>query len=135
MTTKIFVNLPVKDLDRAVAFYTQVGYSFNPRFTDQNATCMIVSDDIYVMLLVEPFFQGFTNKPICDAHKATEVLLCVSADNRAAVDALVGKAIAAGANAPNEAKDYGFMYQRDYEDLDGHIWSVMYMDPDAPGAP
>lgn len=135
MTTKIFVNLPVKDLDRAVAFYTQVGYSFNPRFTDQNATCMIVADDIYVMLLVEPFFQGFTNKPICDAHKATEVLLCVSADNRAAVDALVDKAIAAGANAPNEAKDYGFMYQRDYEDLDGHIWSVMYMDPDAPGAP
>ncbi|RNF82058.1 VOC family protein [Montanilutibacter psychrotolerans] len=135
MTTKIFVNLPVKDLDRAVAFYTQLGYSFNPRFTDQNATCMIVSDDIYVMLLVEPFFQGFTNKPISDAHKATEVLLCVSAESRAAVDALVDKAIAAGANSPNEAKDYGFMYQRGYEDLDGHVWEVMHMDPDAAGAP
>jgi predicted lactoylglutathione lyase len=130
MATKIFVNLPVQDLDRSVAFYTKLGYSFNAKFTDENATCMIVSDDIYVMLLVKPFFQTFVSKPIGDASKNVLAILSVNAEDRAGVDALVEKAIAAGAKSP-EPKDYGFMYQRGYEDPDGHQWEVFYMDPDA----
>jgi predicted lactoylglutathione lyase len=135
MHNQIFVNLPVKDLDRSVAFFKQLGYSFNPRFTDENATCMILGDSCFVMLLVEPFFQGFTPKAIADAHKTTETIIAVPLDNRAAVDALVDKALAAGATAYSEPKDYGFMYQRSYQDLDGHLWEVVYMDMDAPGAP
>ncbi len=130
MTTQIFVNLPVKNLERSVAFFTALGYRFNPQFTDENATCMIVDEDhIYVMLLVEKFFSTFTPKPIADATKSTEVLLCLSCDSRAAVDALVKKALAAGGSTPNEAKDHGFMYQHGFQDLDGHLWELMWMDP------
>ncbi|WP_440224607.1 VOC family protein [Dokdonella sp. MW10] len=136
MTTRIFVNLPVKDLKRSVAFYTALGYTFNPQFTDENATCMIVADNIFVMLLVESFFQTFTPKPIADAKKTTEVLVCVSAESREAIDALVAKAVAAGAATPNPAKDYGFMYQHGYEDPDGHMWELAFMaDPSAVGSP
>ncbi|MQA03995.1 MAG: glyoxalase/bleomycin resistance/extradiol dioxygenase family protein [Streptosporangiales bacterium] len=131
MPTKIFVNLPVKDLDKSVDFFTKLGYTFDQNFTDENATCMVVADDIYVMLLVEPFFQTFTKKPVADATSTTEVLLGLSADSRQQVDDLVDKALAAGAAEANEANDQGFMYGRSFADLDGHIWEVMWMDMSA----
>ncbi|MES2073841.1 MAG: VOC family protein [Pseudomonadota bacterium] len=133
MSTQIFVNLPVKDLNKSVEFFTHLGYKFNPQFTDENATCMIVSESIYVMLLVEKFFKTFTKKDICDSSKSTEVLVCLSCDSRAQVDEMVAKAAAAGGTVPGEPKDYGFMYGHGYEDLDGHIWELMYMDPNAAG--
>ncbi|RYU90631.1 glyoxalase/bleomycin resistance/extradiol dioxygenase family protein [Mucilaginibacter terrigena] len=129
MTTQIFVNLPVKDLDKSVAFFTKLGYTFNPQFTDENATCMIISDTIYVMLLVEPFFQSFTNKDIVDTSKAQECTICLSAESKDAVNEIVDKAEAAGARIPKPATDYGFMYQHSYEDLDGHHWEFAWMDP------
>lgn len=128
MNRQIYVNLPVKDLERSKAFFGTLGFGFNPQFSDQNAACMIVSPDIYVMLLVEPFFQTFTSKPITDARSVTEVLLCLSCDSRAEVDGLAAKAKAAGAGWPNEPKDYGFMYQHGFEDLDGHLWELAYME-------
>ena len=131
MPTQIYVNLPVKDLDKSITFFTQLSYKFNPQFTNDNATCMIVGEGIFVMLLVEKFFQTFTPKPICDANKSTEVLLCLSCDSRDAVDALVRKAVAAGASTPNPPKDDGFMYGHGYQDLDGHLWELMYMDMSA----
>jgi predicted lactoylglutathione lyase len=132
MATQIFVNLPVKDLKRSVAFFTALGYTFNPQFTDENATCMIVSPDhIHVMLLVEKFFQTFTTKTIVDAKTSTEVLLCLSCESRAQVDEMVAKAVAAGGTTPTPAKDHGFMYQHAYQDLDGHVWELVYMEPGA----
>ena len=128
MATQIYVNLPVKNLDKSVKFFTALGYKFNPQFTDEKATCMIVSDDIFVMLLVESFFKTFTPKPICDATKSTEVLLCLSSESRAKVDEMVSKAVAAGATTPNKPVDHGFMYQHGFQDLDGHLWEIMYMD-------
>lgn len=133
---QIFVNLPVKDLERSKAFFGRLGYGFNPQFTDQNAACMVVSEEIYVMLLVERFFQTFTKKPVADARQSTEVLVCLSCENRAEVDALVAKALAAGGTAPNAPQDHGFMYGHGFEDPDGHIWELVYMDPNAaPPAP
>jgi predicted lactoylglutathione lyase len=129
MATNIFVNLPVKNLGKSVEFFTSLGYTFNPKFTDDTATCMIVSDTIFVMLLTEPKFKSFTPKQICDAHKETEVLLCLSAESRAAVDAMVAKAVAAGGSTYKEPQDYGFMYGHGYQDLDGHIWEIAWMDP------
>ncbi|KAB7731140.1 glyoxalase/bleomycin resistance/extradiol dioxygenase family protein [Rudanella paleaurantiibacter] len=128
MATQIFVNLPVRSLDRSVAFFTQLGYTFNPQFTDEKATCMVISDTIYVMLLVEPFFCSFTKKSIADTTQTAEVIVSLSADSREAVDAIVDKAVAAGANTPVPAQDHGFMYERSFEDLDGHSWSYVYMD-------
>ncbi len=128
MSTKIFVNLPVKDLKRSVAFFTSLGYTFNPQFTNDKATCMIISEDIYAMLLVEPFFQSFSKKEICDTSKSIESIICLSADSREKVDELVNKALEAGAISPNPPQDQGFMYGRSYQDLDGHLWEVMYMD-------
>ena len=125
--SQIFVNLPVKDLKRAVDFYTKLGYTFNPQFTDENATCMIVGGNLFVMLLVEKFFSSFTSKAIADTSKATEVLTCVSCDNRAQVDELVAKARAAGGKVPRQAQDHGFMYSHGYEDLDGHTWELVHM--------
>lgn len=129
MGTKIFVNLPVKDLDRAVRFFTEVGYTFNRQFTDENATCMVIGEDIYAMLLVEPFFRTFTQKDIADASRTTEVIVCLSAESREQVDAIVDRAFAAGASPASETNDQGFMYGRSYQDLDGHIWEVMWLDP------
>ncbi|NCT89144.1 VOC family protein [Stenotrophomonas acidaminiphila] len=128
----IFVNLPVRDLEASRTFFGALGYTFNPQFTNQDAACMVISDSIFVMLLVEPFFQGFTPRPLCDARSHTEVITCLSAPSRAAVDALVDKALAAGASEPMPARDYGFMYQRGFQDLDGHLWEIAYMDG-APG--
>jgi len=131
MATKIFVNLPVKNLKKSIEFFTKLGYQFNPQFTDETATCMIVGDDIFVMLLTEAKFKEFTPKPICDATKSTEVLVCLSCESREAVSDLVRKAVAAGGTIHAESKDYGFMFQHGYQDLDGHIWELIYMDPAA----
>jgi len=125
--SQIFVNLPVKDLKRAVDFYTKLGYSFNPQFTDENATCMIVGENLFVMLLVEKFFGSFINKAITDTSKSTEVLTCVSCENKAQVDELVAKARSAGGKVPRQPQDHGFMYSHGYEDLDGHTWELVYM--------
>ncbi|OEU97321.1 MULTISPECIES: VOC family protein [Streptomyces] len=131
MSRKIFVNLPVKDLDRSVEFFTACGFSFNPQFTDENATCMVVSDDIFVMLLVEPFFTSFSQREIPDTARTSEVLVCLSADSRADVDTLVDSALAAGAAAHGDPMEQGPMYGRSFTDPDGHIWEVMWMDPAA----
>jgi predicted lactoylglutathione lyase len=131
MATKIFVNLPVKDLNKSVDFFTKMGYTFNPQFTNENATCMIISEEIYTMLLVEPFFKTFTKKEICDTGKSIEAIIALSADSRTEVDELVNKAIAAGGTEPKEAQDMGFMYSRMFEDLDGHVWEIFYMDMSA----
>lgn len=131
MATQIFLNLPVKDLNKSVEFFTKLGYTFNAQFTDENATCMIISEDIYVMLLVETFFQGFTKKEIADTSKVSEVIICLSAENREDVDELVRKAVAAGATTIEEADDQGFMYSHGYQDLDGHLWNIVYMKPTA----
>jgi predicted lactoylglutathione lyase len=131
MHTQIFVNLPVKNLDQSIEFFTQLGYEFNPQFTDETATCMIISDDIFVMLLTEDKFRIFTPKAICDATKSTEVLICLSCESRADVDAMVKKAVDAGGTTYNEPQDHGFMYAHGYQDLDGHIWELVYMEPGA----
>jgi predicted lactoylglutathione lyase len=131
MSTKIFVNLPVKDLDRSVDFFTRLGYSFNPMFTDETATCMIISDDIYVMLLTEEKFRDFTPKAICDTSRYTEVLVALTAESREAIDETVRQAVAAGGSTYNEPQDHGFMYQHGFQDPDGHIWELVYMEPSA----
>lgn len=131
MATKIFVNLPVKDLQKSIQFFTQLGYTFNPQFTDETATCMIIAEDIYAMLLTHAKFQEFTPKAICDATKSTEVLVCLSCENRQQVEDMVRKAVAAGGTTHAASKDYGFMYQHGFQDLDGHIWELIYMEPGA----
>ncbi len=131
MASKMFVNLPVKDLKKSVDFFTHLGYKFNPQFTNENATCMIISEENYAMLLVESFFSTFTPKPISDAKKSTESLIALSFDSKEEVIEIVKKAVEAGAKTLTEPKDMGFMYQHGYEDLDGHMWEVFYMDPKA----
>lgn len=128
MNQQIYVNLPVRDLPRSKAFFTALGYSFNPQFTNEQGACMVISEHIYVMLLTEPFCQTFTHKPLADARKSTEVLLCLSCKSRDEVDAQVAKARAAGGSVPRSAVDHGFMYQHGFEDPDGHIWELTYMD-------
>ncbi|WP_077002314.1 VOC family protein [Variovorax sp. KK3] len=131
MATKIFVNLPVKNVEKAKAFYAALGYANDARFTNETAASMVISEEIYVMLLAEDFFKTFTPKAIADASKSTEVLLCLSCESRAEVEAQVAKALAAGGSTPNEAKDHGFMYQHGFQDLDGHMWELAYMDMSA----
>jgi uncharacterized protein len=131
MSTKIFVNLPVKNLDKSIEFFTKLGYSFNSQFTDKTAACMVISDDIYAMLLTYEKFKGFTPKEIADATKSTEVLVALSLENRGQVDEIVRKAVAAGGSTYNEPQDHGFMYAHGFQDLDGHIWEVFFMDPSA----
>lgn len=128
MPRKIFINLPVKDLTRSIDFYTKLGFKFDPKYTDEKATCMIIANDIFVMLLVEEFFGNFTKKEISDAKKSTEVLVCISAESKKEVDEMVNKAVEAGGRIPREPQDHGFMYGQSFEDLDGHIWEVMYME-------
>jgi predicted lactoylglutathione lyase len=131
MGTKIFVNLPVKDLQRSIKFFTELGFTFNPQFTDATATCMVVSEYIFVMLLTEAKFKTFTPKAICDATKTTEVLLCLSRDSRSDVDAMVRNAVSAGGATYNQPQDHGFMYAHGFQDPDGHIWELVYMEPSA----
>ncbi len=127
MSTKIFVNLPVKNLQRSVNFFRELGFRFDPQFTDEKATCMLVGENIFVMLLTEPFFSTFTRKPVADAHTSTEVIISLSADDRAMVDDMVRKAVKAGGYAPADSQDHGYMYQHGFQDLDGHLWEVLYM--------
>ena len=129
MAAKIFVNLPVKNLNNSVEFFTQLGFTFSPQFTDETATCMIVAEDIYVMLLTEEKFKTFIPKKLCDATKSTEVVVCLSCESRAEVDEMVRKAIAAGGTTYNDAQDYGFMYGHGFQDLDGHIWELIFIEP------
>lgn len=131
MARQIFVNLAVKDLDKSVAFFTALGFSFNPQFNNESAACMIVSDSIYVMLLVETFFKTFTDKDICDTRTSNEVLNCLQLESREEVDSLVAKAVAAGGTAPRPAQDHGFMYGHGFEDVDGHVWELVHMVPDS----
>jgi hypothetical protein len=131
MATMIFVNLPVKDLERSMAFFAGLGYAFNAQFTDDTAACMVISDQIHAMLLTEAKFRDFTRKEIADATKTTEVLICLSAESRQGVDALVDKALALGGTEARDPMDYGFMYARSFNDPDGHIWEIAYMDPSA----
>lgn len=128
MATQIFVNLPVQDLNRSVDFFTKMGFSFNPQFTDENATCMIVSDTIFVMLLREEFYKTFTKKALTDAKTSSEVIVSLSADSRAEVDEQLRKALDAGATTPNEPIEMEGMYGRSFDDPDGHHWEYMYMD-------
>jgi uncharacterized protein len=131
MSRQIFVNLPIKNMERTKAFFGALGFSFNPQFTNEQGACMVIAENIYAMLLVEPFFQTFTKKPVADATRSTEVLVALSCENRAEVDDLVRKALAAGGTAPNPPQDHGFMYAHGFTDLDGHVWELVYMDPNA----
>lgn len=134
MATQIYVNLPVKDLKRSVDFFTALGFSFNPDYTDENATCMIINDNAFVMLLVENFFKTFTSKEVADASGAAEAIMAFSVDSREAVDETVRKALDAGGTPSQEVQDYGFMYNHSFQDLDGHLWEVLWMDPAGPPA-
>lgn len=128
MAQLIFINLPVQDLERSKAFYTALGFQINPQFTNEDAACVVISDTIYVMLLTHSFFQRFTHKEIADASRSTEVLNCLSAESRAGVDTLMQKAGEGGGRVARPVKDEGFMYGGAFEDPDGHIWEVMWMD-------
>lgn len=134
MATQLFLNLPVKDLNRSVEFFTALGFSFNPDFTDENATCMIINDGAYIMLLVESYFKTFISKGIADTGNAAEAIVAFSVDSREAVDEAVRKALAAGGAPAQEVQDYGFMYNHSFQDPDGHLWEVFWMDPAGPPA-
>jgi len=127
---KIFINLPVRDLARSIAFYTQLGCELNRQFTDETAACLVISEEIYVMLLTEAKFLTFIPGPISDAKKATEVLNCLTVDSRPGVDEFIAKAVAAGATTFCPPTDYGFMYGHSFQDLDGHIWECVWLDPE-----
>jgi len=127
----IFVNVPVRDLPASMRFFGELGFGFDQRFSDDSAACIVVSDQAYVMLLSEPRFADFTTKPVADARQSTEAILAVSAESREAVDAFADTALGAGATPANEPIDYGFMYGRSFDDLDGHLWEVMWMSPEA----
>ncbi len=127
MAKQIFVNLPVKNLDKTIEFFTKLGFKFNPQFTDKNATCMIIGKNIFAMLLIEKFFKRFTKKKIYNAKKNTGAILALSVESRKKVDEMVKKVIAAGGKETRKAEDYGWMYGRAFEDINGHLWEVFYM--------
>ena len=129
MSKKLFVNLPVKDLERSMAFYEALGFSFNPQFTDHTAACMVISEHNYAMLLTHEKFASFATKPIPDAHTTTGVLIAIALESKAEVDDMAAKAIEAGGKEPTPKKDFGFMVQRTIEDPDGHTWEPFWMDP------
>lgn len=131
---EIFVNLPVRDLEVAKRFFASLGFTFNPKYTDEKAACMVISDQAFVMLLVEPFFSGFTKKRICDTTTHNEALLALSCPSREAVDEVVERAVAAGGSHAMEPVDHGFMYGWSFYDPDGHHWEVLWMDPVAAAA-
>lgn len=131
MSRMIFVNLPVRDLKQTVGFWTGLGFTFNPQFTDENATCMVISDHACVMLLTDEFFSTFTKRQVADATEHTEATLALSAESREEVDRLVDTAVTTGGSAANETQDEGYVYARSFHDPDGHLWEVLYMDPAA----
>jgi predicted lactoylglutathione lyase len=128
MNKQIFVNLPVKDLPRSKEFFTALGFTFNPQFTNDQGACMVISENIYAMLLTEEFFKTFIDRPISSAHESAQVINCLSAESREEVDAIVAKAVAAGGTVPRQPQDMGFMYGHGFADLDGHLWELAYMD-------
>ena len=132
MHKQIYVNLAVADLPKSKAFFERLGLTFEPNFTNDQAACLVIGENIYAMLLVKEFFMTFTSKPLADPAQSTEALICLSCESRAEVDALVAKAVAAGGKAPRAPQDHGFMYGHGFEDPDGHIWELMFMDPNAP---
>jgi predicted lactoylglutathione lyase len=128
MATQIFVNLPVKNLDKSKEFFEKLGFSFNPQFTDDKAACLIIGENIFAMLLTEPFFKTFTKKEIADSKKTTEALIAIDAASRQSVDEMVKKAVEAGGSVYRDADDHGWMYGHSFADLDGHQWEILYMD-------
>jgi len=128
MKTKIFLNLAVKDLNKAVSFYNGLGFSTNPKFTNEKGACLVIDENIFVMILVEEFYQTFTDKKICDSHTTSEALISISLGSRKEVDEMIEKAIKAGGTDYKRESDYGWMYQKSFLDLDGHHWEVFYMD-------
>lgn len=128
METKIFLNLPVKDLNRTVTFFTQLGFSFNPKFTSEKGACLIIGENINVMLLVEEFYKTFTKKQICNTATTSEVLISISVETRNEVDEIMEKVLKAGGTEYMKTQDYGFMYSRPFLDIDGHHWEVFFMD-------
>lgn len=126
--SKIFVNLPVKDLQKSIDFFTALGFAFNPDFTDDTATCMIISENIFAMLLTEKRFSEFTDRPIANAHQTTEVLIAIDQPSKETVDRMVKKAVAAGGTTYSKPQDHGWMYQHAFADLDGHQWELAWMD-------
>ncbi|MFJ6673954.1 VOC family protein [Actinosynnema sp. NPDC091369] len=131
MSVKIFVNLPVTDLAKSIGFFAALGFAHNPKFTDENASCVVFSDTVYAMLVTGPYFKTFTTKEIADSATTTEVIVSLALDSREQVDELADKALAAGGGFVKEAEDHGFMYGRSFEDLDGHVWNVFWMDESA----
>ena len=132
MGRMMFVNLPVEDLTKSVDFFTALGFGFDPKFTDENATCMVVGEDSFVMLLVKPFFKTFTGgKELADSHRHSETIMALSAESREEVDRLCDQALENGGRPSQEPMDEGFMYSRSFTDLDGHQWEFVYMDPAA----
>ena len=129
MATQIFVNVPVKDLDKSKEFFTAIGFSINPQFTDETAACVVITDDIYAMLLTHAKFKQFTPKEISDASKTSEVLLALSFDSRDKVNEIADAALKSGGSVANQPQDYGFMFTRSINDPDGHIWEFLWMDP------
>ena len=128
MVKQIFVNFPVKDLTKTKAFFSQLGFTFNPQFTDENATCMIIGENMFAMLLAEKFFKTFIQKDIADTKKTTEVITALQVDSKDEVDEMIKNALNAGGTEPRQAQDYGWMYNRAFEDLDGHLWELFFMD-------
>jgi len=128
MATQIFVNLPVKDLNKSKEFFEKLGFSFNPQFTNDQGACLIIGENIFAMLLIEPFFKTFTKKEIADAKKTTEALIAIDAESRQSVDEMVRKAVEAGGSTYRDADDHGWMYAHSFADPDGHQWEVLYMD-------
>jgi predicted lactoylglutathione lyase len=127
----IFVNLPVKNLQSSMKFFTELGFQFNPQFTNEMAACMVINEHIYAMLLTEEHFKTFTTKEIADSAKTTEAIVALSAESREKVDEVVNKALEAGGKPSKEPQDYGFMYSRSFQDPDGHLWEVLYMEESA----
>ena len=131
MAKAIFVNLPVRDLGKSVDFFTKMGFTFNPQFTDENATCMVIGENIFAMLLVHKFFKTFTEKEICNTSSDTEVIVALAFESREKVDQLMAKVLAAGGEEPRQAQDHGWMYNRNFQDIDGHLWELFWMDEKA----
>jgi uncharacterized protein len=129
MSTAVFINLPVRDVERSTAFYRALGFSLDPQFTDEKAACIVISEHIHVMALAEAFFATFTKKPVADATTSAQVIVALSRDSRADVDETLEKALAAGGRPAQPALDHGFMYEQSFEDPDGHLWSAFWMDP------
>ena len=133
MATKIYVNLPVKDLQRSVRFFKAMGFGFDPQLSDETAACMMISDDIFAMLLTEAKFREIARRPVADATRMTEVLTCLSVESRARVNQLVDRALTRGGREMREPEDHGYMFGRSFSDLDGHIWEIIYMNQKALG--